>query len=122
MTQNLILEPIFCAGLSQESERKSQIFGGIVRFGAKVTDLISENGRLTGLVINETEQIACEKAILALGHSARDTFEMLDRRHIVMEAKAFAVGVRVEHPREMIDQSQYGKQPRGCIFRRHPIS
>lgn len=87
--------------------------GGIVRFGAKVTDLISENGRLTGLVINETEQIACEKAILALGHSARDTFEMLDRRHIVMEAKAFAVGVRVEHPREMIDQSQYGKQLEG---------
>ncbi|GFO83717.1 MULTISPECIES: NAD(P)/FAD-dependent oxidoreductase [Anaerostipes] len=95
------------AGMRKEILR----LGGRVRFGAKVTDLLSEAGRLTGLVVNDEETIPCDRAILALGHSARDTFEMLSCHKIPMEAKAFAMGVRVEHPREMIDRSQYGELP-----------
>ena len=70
-----------------------------------------EEGCLQGLIINGVEKVACEKAILAPGHSARDTFSMLcNKHHVSMEAKAFAMGVRVEHPREMIDRSQYGEK------------
>lgn len=85
--------------------------GGDVRFGAKVTDILVENSSLKGLIINEKEKIDCDAVILALGHSARDTFAMLYGKHLSMSAKAFAMGVRVEHPREMINDSQYGE---GC--------
>ena len=83
-------------------------FGGQVRFGAKVTGLKQENGRITAVVINETEQLNCDHVVLAIGHSARDTFEMLYQAGIPMEAKSFAVGLRVEHPQDMINESQYG--------------
>ena len=82
--------------------------GGEVRFGATVTDLHIEQGKLRGITINECEEIACTHLILAIGHSARDTFAMLLSRGIAMEKKPFAVGVRIEHPRRMIDRSQYG--------------
>ncbi len=82
--------------------------GGEVRFHSKVTDLKIENNELKGVVINETEVLPCETAVLAIGHSARDTFEMLYHKQIPMEAKAFAVGVRVEHKQAMINRSQYG--------------
>ena len=103
---------LLCQIVAKMREEILQL-GGRVRFGAKVTDLISHDGRLTGLIVNGEEKISCDKAILALGHSARDTFEMLFQHKIPMEAKAFAVGVRVEHPREMINRSQYGKLPQG---------
>lgn len=82
--------------------------GGEVRFESQVSDLEIENGRLTGIVINEKERLACKRLVLAIGHSARDTFFMLHERNIPMEEKAFAVGFRVEHPQEMINLSQYG--------------
>lgn len=85
--------------------------GGDVRFGAKVTDILVENNSLKGLIINGKEKIDCDAVILAPGHSARDTFAMLYEKHLSMSAKAFAMGVRVEHPREMINDSQYGE---GC--------
>lgn len=82
--------------------------GGEVRFGATVTDLCIENGALCGITVNDNEEIACTRLILATGHSARDTFSMLYGRGVPMEKKPFAVGVRIEHPRVMIDRSQYG--------------
>lgn len=88
--------------------------GGEVRFGATVTDLHIEQGMLRGITVNECEEIDCTQLILAVGHSARDTFAMLQRRGIAMEKKPFAVGVRIEHPRRMIDRSQYGE------FAEHP--
>ncbi len=88
--------------------------GGEVRFGATVTDLCIENDVLRGVTVNECEEIACTHLILAVGHSARDTFTMLYNRGIPMEKKPFAVGVRIEHPRKMIDRSQYGN------FAEHP--
>ena len=82
--------------------------GGEVRFNAQVTDIFAENGSLSGLEINGSEKLDCQKAVLAIGHSARDTFEKLLRRNIPMEAKPFSMGVRIEHKQEMVDFSQYG--------------
>ena len=73
-----------------------------------MTDFIIKNHSLTGLIVNETEEIPCEIAVLAIGHSARDTFTTLYKKGIPMEAKSFAVGVRVEHQQTMINESQYG--------------
>ena len=74
-------------------------------FHCQVTDILPEEN---SLVINGQEKIRTEAAVLAIGHSARDTFQMLYDRGINMEAKSFAVGVRVEHPQEMIDRNMYG--------------
>lgn len=91
--------------------RKSIIeLGGEVRFQAKVTDLVREQGHITGVVINGRELLQAEYVVLAAGHSARDTFEMLYEKGIAMEAKPFAVGMRVEHPQELINLSQYGQK------------
>ncbi len=83
--------------------------GGQVRFGAQVTDIFFENGRLTGVEINGTKMHSCQVAVLAIGHSARDTFQMIYNKGFVMEPKAFAIGVRMEHPQELINKSQYGE-------------
>ena len=83
--------------------------GGEVRFQSQVTGLRSENGQLTALEINGEEVLPCNQAILAIGHSARDTFTMLHEMGLPMEAKPFAMGVRIEHPQSLIDTSQYGK-------------
>lgn len=83
-------------------------WGGEIHYESKVTDFIVENGALTELVINETRSIPCETVILAIGHSARDTFQTLYERQVPMEAKDFAVGMRVQHPQELIDRAQYG--------------
>ena len=83
--------------------------GGEVRFNAQVTDIFSENGHVTGLQINGEETLSCDRVILAIGHSARDTFEKIHSLGIPMEAKPFAMGVRIEHLQENIDKAQYGK-------------
>ena len=84
--------------------------GGEVRFHSKVTDLMIDGNQLRGILINGTEQWDTEIAVLAIGHSARDTFQMLYDHNISMQAKSFAVGVRIEHPQQMIQESQYGAQ------------
>lgn len=84
--------------------------GGEVRFHSKATDLVIEGNQLRGVLVNETEQLDAEIAVLAIGHSARDTFQMLYDHNILMQAKSFAVGVRIEHPQQMIQESQYGAQ------------
>ena len=82
--------------------------GGEVRFNSKVTGLRREEGRLTGLELESGEVVACDHAVFAIGHSARDTFEMLEELQIPMEPKPFAMGVRIEHPQTLVDMSQYG--------------
>ncbi len=84
--------------------------GGQVRFGAKVTGLEIENGQLKAVVVNDNEAIETAQAVLAIGHSARDTFELLNDMHISMETKAFAVGLRVEHPQSVINECMYGHE------------
>ena len=83
--------------------------GGEVRFCSQVVNFHTENDRLTGLELLDGSSIDCDRAILAIGHSARDTFEMLHRRQVPMEPKAFAMGVRIEHKQAMVNESQYGE-------------
>jgi uncharacterized FAD-dependent dehydrogenase len=83
--------------------------GGEVRFQHKVTDLLLEDGEIRGVQLDNGEQIASRHVILALGHSARDTFRMLHARGVYMEAKPFSVGFRIEHPQSLIDRARLGK-------------
>ena len=83
--------------------------GGEVRFESKVTDLLLEGGRLEGVVLADGESIRSRHVVLAPGHSSRDTFRMLHRRGVHLEAKAFSVGFRIEHPQSLIDQARLGK-------------
>ena len=81
--------------------------GGEVHFNAKLTDIQLENGALSGLQINEGNWQPFKEVVLATGHSARDIFYLLHKRGVLIKAKAFALGVRAEHPQELIDQIQY---------------
>ena len=82
--------------------------GGEVRFGAQVTDITMTAGRITALTVNGAEQIPVSAVFLGIGHSARDTYAMLHGVGVHMEAKPFAVGVRIEHPQDFVDRMQYG--------------
>ena len=88
-------------------------WGGQVRFQSQMTDVDVQDGKVKGIWINHEEYLACEKLVLATGHSARDTFAMLYEKEVPMEAKSFAVGLRVEHPQKMINESQYGMADAG---------
>ena len=90
--------------------KKITDMGGEFRFRACMTDLNLDNGVLRSLTVNGEEELPAEAAVLAIGHSARQTFRMLWEKGIPMEAKAFAVGVRMEHPQELITRRQYGEQ------------
>lgn len=81
--------------------------GGEVHFDTKVTDFFIEDNRLVGLELNKKEKIDTEHVILATGHSARDIFDLLHQKKVKMEAKGFALGVRIEHPQSLIDEIQY---------------
>ena len=89
--------------------------GGDVRFQSRVTDFIAEDGKLKEIIVGEDERILTDVLILAIGHSARDTFEVLEKRGIPMEAKAFAMGLRIQHPQETIDLSQYGTKDQSLL-------
>ncbi len=84
--------------------------GGQVYFDTQMTDIYVEDSHIAGIQINHNERINTRCLVLAIGHSARDTFQMLLDKHMDMSAKAFAVGVRIEHPQTMIDEAQYGRQ------------
>lgn len=87
--------------------------GGEVLFNSKLEDITIENKEICAITVNG-QLIPCKALILAIGHSSRDTYEMLHNRSILMEAKPFAIGVRVEHPQFLINESQYG------AFAEHP--
>jgi uncharacterized FAD-dependent dehydrogenase len=82
-------------------------FGGEIHFETKVIDFIIKNKKLQAIQLQNGQEIAVNSVILATGHSARDVYELLDKKEIVLKAKSFAMGVRVEHPQEIIDQIQY---------------
>ncbi len=85
--------------------------GGEIWFGARLEDIVVENGVLRQVLFKrdgKEQEIICKNLVLATGHSARDTFYSLHRAGILMEQKSFAVGIRVEHPQEMIGKNQYG--------------
>ncbi|MFT6715907.1 MAG: putative FAD-dependent dehydrogenase [Saprospiraceae bacterium] len=81
--------------------------GGEVLFNSKLTDIILKGNKIKTIVINEEKEIEVQNLILATGHSARDVFEILHKKNILIENKPFAIGVRVEHPQLVVDQAQY---------------
>ncbi|MGN6329320.1 MAG: NAD(P)/FAD-dependent oxidoreductase [Rhodanobacter sp.] len=89
--------------------------GGEIRFSQRVDDLLLEPGadglqRIRGVTLASGEQIRADHVVLALGHSARDTFEMLHARGVYLEAKPFSIGFRIEHPQSVIDRARFGPQ------------
>lgn len=97
-------------GIVKNMREEITSLGGQVHFSSKMTDILIEDGKVTGVVINDKETIPCEALVLALGHSARDTFSVIHKKGLDMQKKAFAIGVRVEHPQDLINQSQYGSE------------
>lgn len=87
---------------------KIKRLGGEVHFNSKLEKINEEDDKLKSIVVNGKE-IPCDCLVLAIGHSSRDTYEMLYDNKVLMEQKAFAIGVRVEHPQDIINKSQYGK-------------
>lgn len=83
--------------------------GGEIRFESRVDDIAITDGKVTGVLLASGESIATNHLVLAVGHSARDTFEMIHKRGIYIEAKPFSIGLRIEHPQSLIDLARYGK-------------
>ena len=96
-------------GVVEHMRHQIEALGGEVRFQQRVTDVLIDNGQLQGVVLGSGEHINSRHVILALGHSARDTFRMLHSRGVYMEAKPFSVGFRIEHPQSLIDRARLGK-------------
>lgn len=88
---------------------KIESLGGEIRFRSKVTSLVISNGRVNGVVVGASERIDSAVVVLAMGHSARDTFRSLAEAGIAMERKPFAIGLRIEHPQEMVSRRQFGE-------------
>ncbi len=97
-------------GVVETLRHQIEEMGGSFRFRSKVTDLSFKNGRLVEIQINEQEWIPAQVCVLAVGHSARDSFFMFQKKEIYMEPKSFAVGVRIEHPQKMINMALYGEE------------
>ncbi|MEI7612285.1 MAG: NAD(P)/FAD-dependent oxidoreductase [Betaproteobacteria bacterium] len=92
----------------ERMRREIESLGGEIRFQSRVTGLQIEHGQMSGVTLASGEKIAANQVVLALGHSARDTFEMLHEHGVFMEAKPFAVGFRIEHPQTLIDKARLG--------------
>ena len=101
-------------GIITALRREIESLGGEVRFRTQMTDLMIKDGRLTGIRVRTPEgnmdELSCDGLVLAIGHSARDTFAMLEQRQLILQPKAFAVGLRIQHPQQMIDRSQFGPE------------
>jgi len=95
-------------GMVEEMRNTIISLGGEVRFQSRVSDIEIADGQVVGVQLASGEHIASRHVVLAIGHSARDTFEMLHQRGVFMEAKAFSIGFRIEHPQSLIDRAQFG--------------
>ncbi|MCF8320834.1 MAG: FAD-dependent oxidoreductase [Flavobacterium sp.] len=106
----------------QDIREKIIEMGGLVLFETRLTDIIIKNNEVQGIVTQSGATILSNKIILATGHSARDIFELLDRKKVFIEAKPFALGVRAEHPQSLIDSIQYSCDYRGELLPPAPYS
>ena len=110
-------------GMVEKMRAEIERLGGEVRFGARIVDMLIEAGQVRGLTIARgdsgdpaTEELRADRVVLALGHSARDTFAMLHERGVAMQAKPFSIGFRIEHPQGLIDRARFGEKYAG-----HPL-
>ncbi len=97
----------------QDIREKIIEMGGLVLFETRLTDILINNNEVQGIITQSGDTLLSNKIILATGHSARDIFELLDRKKVFIEAKPFALGVRAEHPQSLIDSIQYSCDYRG---------
>jgi len=95
-------------GMVEKMRETIQSLGGEIRFQSRVDDIEIAEGQVTGVVLAGGEHIATNHLVLAVGHSARDTFEMIHKRGVFIEAKPFSIGLRIEHPQSLIDRARYG--------------
>jgi uncharacterized protein len=95
-------------GMVETMRHEIEQLGGEIRFQQRVTGLHIEQGHVRGVTLASGEEIAADHVVLALGHSARDTFQMLHETGVFMEAKPFSVGFRIEHPQSLIDRARLG--------------
>jgi len=95
-------------GMVEAMRHSMEALGAEIRFQSRVADIEIENGQVRGVLLANGERIATRHIVLAVGHSARDTFEMLHRRGVYMEAKPFSIGFRIEHPQTVIDRARLG--------------
>ena len=95
-------------GMVEEMRKTIEGLGGEIRFNARVDDIEIVDHQVTGVTLADGERIATNHLVLAVGHSARDTFEMVYKKGIYIEAKPFSIGFRIEHPQHLIDQARYG--------------
>ena len=95
-------------GVVEKMRAEIEALGGEVRFGQRVADLLIEAGHVRGLTLQSGAQLEADHVVLALGHSARDTFAMLKARGVFMEPKPFSIGFRIEHPQSIIDSARFG--------------
>jgi uncharacterized protein len=102
-------------GMVEEMRKTITELGGEIRFESRVDDIEIKNGEVQSVLLANGERIATNHLILAVGHSARDTFEMIHRKNIHIEAKPFSVGFRIEHPQSLIDRARFGANAQ------HPI-
>ncbi len=96
-------------GMVEEMRKTIIELGGEIRFESRVEDIEITDNQVQGVVLQTGEHIATNHLVLAVGHSARDTFEMIYKRGVYVEAKPFSIGFRIEHPQSLIDRSRYGK-------------
>jgi uncharacterized protein len=102
-------------GMVETMRKTIEVLGGEIRFEAKVDDIEIVNDQVQAVVLASGERIATNHLVLAVGHSARDTFEMIHRKKIFIEAKPFSIGFRIEHPQSLIDKARFGANAQ------HPI-
>ncbi|TVP63513.1 MAG: NAD(P)/FAD-dependent oxidoreductase [Leptolyngbya sp. LCM1.Bin17] len=95
-------------GIVQSLRARIEALGGEIRFQSRVDDIAIENGQVQGVTLAGGETIASQHVVLAVGHSARDTFQMLCDRGVYIEPKPFSIGFRIEHPQRMIDRCRFG--------------
>ncbi len=96
-------------GMVEEMRNNIIALGGEIRFESRVTDIAIQDNQVQGVTLHTGEYLATSHLVLAVGHSARDTFEMVHEKGIYVEAKPFSVGFRIEHPQSLIDRARYGK-------------
>jgi len=96
-------------GMVEKMRETIQSLGGEIRFESRVDDIKISDGQVQGVVLASGKHIETSHLVLAVGHSARDTFEMILKRGIYIEAKPFSIGLRIEHPQSLIDRARYGK-------------
>jgi uncharacterized FAD-dependent dehydrogenase len=103
-------------GMVEKMRADIVALGGEIRFEQRVTDVLIEGGAIHGVTLQDGTQLAADHVVLALGHSARDTFEVLHARGVFMEPKPFSIGFRIEHPQSIIDKARFGPNAGNAIL------